>query len=390
MTLHHWPDGPGKVRRRAVTLPAGYAPAPAGGLIFSNSSGSGFVWAAQDTNPSQDGSRRTALPHPEPSRVPADPGRDVKAARPQPTEVVTFGGNGGNAGVTPEHTGPTTSSTKPGWTATAVISDGGRGGTWWNVLVPSGVPNILLAGVGIAALLLSATAFAARQHVTQRMSGHGSAAMDSEQADPPETATEPPPPCAPTCTAARSAPADTVAELASALRSAPAPLASFDRSSIDESRTTAEALLDLVRQIVADHVPDGAVRDVLVTDLTVIAARLESQELSDALAEGRIDVAHSIYSQAILDLERARTLSRIEHERTLQVVDEQRRSPGTVEEACAFLGVNPRASEAVVKKVVDALRQNWHPDLADDEGDRCAREGRIKQINAAWDLIRSR
>jgi hypothetical protein len=38
--------------------------------------------------------------------------------------------------------------------------------------------------------------------------------------------------------------------------------------------------------------------------------------------------------------------------------------------------------------VVDALRQNWHPDLAASEADRTEREERIKQINAAWDLVR--
>jgi hypothetical protein len=155
-------------------------------------------------------------------------------------------------------------------------------------------------------------------------------------------------------------------------------------------RTTAEALLDLVRQIVADHVPEGAVRDVLVADLSVIAARLHGPELTEALVAGRTDLAEAIYAQAILDLERARTLSRIEHERALQVFGEPHRSLETVEEACAFLGVNPRASEAVVKKVVDALRQNWHPDLARDDADRRAREERIKHINAAWDLIRVR
>ncbi|MGE0699064.1 MAG: DnaJ domain-containing protein [Hyphomicrobiaceae bacterium] len=61
-----------------------------------------------------------------------------------------------------------------------------------------------------------------------------------------------------------------------------------------------------------------------------------------------------------------------------------------MEEAYDFLGVNPRASEPVVKKAVDALRQNWHPDLAADESDRRLREARIKRINAAWDLIRTR
>jgi hypothetical protein len=56
-------------------------------------------------------------------------------------------------------------------------------------------------------------------------------------------------------------------------------------------------------------------------------------------------------------------------------------------EAYAFLGVNASASETVLKKTVNALRQCWHPDLAADEEDRCLREIRIKKINVAWDLI---
>jgi hypothetical protein len=56
-------------------------------------------------------------------------------------------------------------------------------------------------------------------------------------------------------------------------------------------------------------------------------------------------------------------------------------------EAYAFLGVNASASETVLKKAVNALRECWHPDLATDEEDRRLREIRIKQINVAWDLI---
>jgi hypothetical protein len=56
-------------------------------------------------------------------------------------------------------------------------------------------------------------------------------------------------------------------------------------------------------------------------------------------------------------------------------------------EAYAFLGVNANASETVLKKAVNALRECWHPDLATDEEDRRLREIRIKQINVAWDLI---
>jgi hypothetical protein len=68
------------------------------------------------------------------------------------------------------------------------------------------------------------------------------------------------------------------------------------------------------------------------------------------------------------------------------------RIPQTRAEAVQMLGigVSPDANEAAMKRIVDGLRLSWHPDLAKDETDRQLREFRIKQINAAWDLIRGR
>jgi len=62
-------------------------------------------------------------------------------------------------------------------------------------------------------------------------------------------------------------------------------------------------------------------------------------------------------------------------------------APADKPEAYALLGVNPDVSERVLKKLVEALRACWHPDLARTEADRAAREIRIKNINVAWDLI---
>ena len=64
--------------------------------------------------------------------------------------------------------------------------------------------------------------------------------------------------------------------------------------------------------------------------------------------------------------------------------------PETREEALALLGLNATAEPRVAKKVVDAMRQCWHPDLARDERDRAEREARMKQINVAWELVEGR
>jgi len=61
--------------------------------------------------------------------------------------------------------------------------------------------------------------------------------------------------------------------------------------------------------------------------------------------------------------------------------------PSTRAEALALLGLSSDASEAVIRKVAEALRQSWHPDVAADAADRAARTERLKQINVAVDIL---
>ena len=51
------------------------------------------------------------------------------------------------------------------------------------------------------------------------------------------------------------------------------------------------------------------------------------------------------------------------------------------------MGVTPDATEVAVKRIVDGLRLSWHPDHAKGPEDRQIRELRLKQINAAWEII---
>ncbi len=64
--------------------------------------------------------------------------------------------------------------------------------------------------------------------------------------------------------------------------------------------------------------------------------------------------------------------------------------PTTYAQALDILGASPDASVAAIKKIVDGLRQSWHPDLARSETDRAHRERRVRQINVAWDLVSQR
>lgn len=63
--------------------------------------------------------------------------------------------------------------------------------------------------------------------------------------------------------------------------------------------------------------------------------------------------------------------------------------PRTREDALKILGmgVRPETGDVALKKIVDGLRLTWHPDNAADELDRLEREIRLKQINAAWEII---
>ncbi len=61
--------------------------------------------------------------------------------------------------------------------------------------------------------------------------------------------------------------------------------------------------------------------------------------------------------------------------------------PTTYAEALEVLGASSDASTSAIKKIVDGLRQSWHPDLARSEADRLRREARVRQINVAWDIV---
>jgi hypothetical protein len=66
------------------------------------------------------------------------------------------------------------------------------------------------------------------------------------------------------------------------------------------------------------------------------------------------------------------------------------REPRDRQEAYDVLGVHSEVSPKILKKLVEALRACWHPDLAKDESDRQVREERMKRINIAWDIINDR
>jgi len=65
--------------------------------------------------------------------------------------------------------------------------------------------------------------------------------------------------------------------------------------------------------------------------------------------------------------------------------------PQTRDDALQVLGIGvaPDINDAAVKKIIDGLRLSWHPDFAKNKLDREVRELRMKQINAAWEILRA-
>ncbi len=66
------------------------------------------------------------------------------------------------------------------------------------------------------------------------------------------------------------------------------------------------------------------------------------------------------------------------------------RIPKTREEALLVLGASQGADGEVLNRLVKALRQCWHPDLALSDADRKYRDARLTQINVAYDILTGR
>ncbi len=130
-------------------------------------------------------------------------------------------------------------------------------------------------------------------------------------------------------------------------------------------------------------------REVLEQEIGVIQQRLA---IVKAQASDGPEAAHKAapaFRTLVRDLERVR---RISESAALSFSADHStvRLPRNKSEAYGILGVNAEIGDATLKKLVDALRVCWHPDLAKNAADLALREERIKIINVAWDLINGR
>ncbi|HVX37880.1 MAG TPA: J domain-containing protein [Hyphomicrobium sp.] len=139
--------------------------------------------------------------------------------------------------------------------------------------------------------------------------------------------------------------------------------------------------------LVATLPPDLLLRDVLQTELDGQRSRAaDISRRAGQLGGKRVDTMLRAVQR---DLDRITRIVYGTARKNETAASGSADVPSTIFEAYRVLGLNPEAPPAAVKKVVDALRMSWHPDHARSEADRRHREERIKQINAAWDLLKT-
>jgi hypothetical protein len=157
-------------------------------------------------------------------------------------------------------------------------------------------------------------------------------------------------------------------------------------TSVANAAASVTALIEQAGGSIDSLVSAPPLREVLEHELGVIRQRLA---IVKAQASDSPEAAHKAapaFRTLVRDLERVRRIS----ESAALSFSGRRvagRLPRSRSEAYDALGVHADVSMETLKRLVDALRMCWHPDLARDETDRLNREERIKCINVAWELI---
>ncbi len=139
--------------------------------------------------------------------------------------------------------------------------------------------------------------------------------------------------------------------------------------------------------------PEMLLRDVLASEMQSLGKRLADVERLQTRRPPSQSIA--IIHNLMRELDRIGRITLVAAEGTPESGRGSSGSdpvsmPVSITDAYRVLGMNADAAPAVAKKLVDALRMSWHPDHARDAGDLQRREARMKQINAAWDMINER
>lgn len=156
-----------------------------------------------------------------------------------------------------------------------------------------------------------------------------------------------------------------------------------------DGAASVEAMIVNTRARLAELDRHGPLAEVLEGELNLLTQRLAMLEAAVLDGDDGSRRAAAGLRSLVREIER---IGRIIDSAALSIgrAAEASRMPATPSEAYALLGLNPDAADATLKKVADGLRMSWHPDHARSPLDRTEREARVKAINAAVDIIRSK
>jgi hypothetical protein len=179
------------------------------------------------------------------------------------------------------------------------------------------------------------------------------------------------------------------------------PVSKGPRSEVDyEARCrqqflSVQALWNGAETAVFDLNESLPLRTLLFNEMKQISKRLSTDPSAQPITTGAVTVFESQpywrtlsqrLNQSVRDLDRIRAVAEAAGAGFGSRHSEPR-IPKTRDEACFILGANRNVTAETLQRLVKALRQCWHPDLAQTDDDRRYREARLKQINAAHDLI---
>lgn len=160
---------------------------------------------------------------------------------------------------------------------------------------------------------------------------------------------------------------------------------------------TATVLWREVEAAVLDLKSGLPLRTLLLEELSHISRRLARTPALQAAKAGALTTSESDQYWKLLARDIARSIRDMNRIKSVAeagrasfgTLSNEPRMPTSLEEAYFVLGANRNVDIETLQRLVRALRQCWHPDLAQTEEDRVYREGRIRQINIANDIIRA-
>ncbi|MEM9030921.1 MAG: hypothetical protein AAGC70_21385, partial [Pseudomonadota bacterium] len=185
--------------------------------------------------------------------------------------------------------------------------------------------------------------------------------------------------------------------------------ASSARASLPEDLNDRQACLILVEQSASlwrgaeasvlrlDHA--APIRALLLGELRKVEQRLSRDVNTSTMRGGALTTRQATDYWKVLrqrlrgtarDLERILATAEAAVETLGDHLGHEPKMPRTREEALLVLGASQGADDQVLSRLVRALRQCWHPDLAQTEADRSYRHARLAQINVAYDVLTGR